>query len=245
MSRQPPDASWIARTPITHRGFHDLNQQVWENTPSAFARAIEAGFAIECDLQLAGDDVPLVFHDYETDRLCGVSGTVREMGSQAVTQLAVGGTNDHVPTFADFLGQVDGQVGLVIELKAPREDHNVIFAEAVLADLEGYQGQACLMSFDSGLVGELLDRRPQWPVGLVAAEFNDAERQKNREAQKLPLDFLSFCVDHLPSAFVSDMRARGLPVITWTVRDEAGRMATAQFADQMTFEGFDPRLLSA
>ena len=33
----------------------------------------------------------------------------------------------------------------------------------------------------------------------------------------------------------------GKQVITWTVRDDEARTITANNADQMTFEGFDPR----
>ena len=36
-------------------------------------------------------------------------------------------------------------------------------------------------------------------------------------------------------------RARGIPVITWTVRYEKAREHTYTYADQMTFEGFDPK----
>ncbi len=43
--------NWLTERPIAHRGYHDLNRAVWENTLSAFARAADAGFAIECDLQ--------------------------------------------------------------------------------------------------------------------------------------------------------------------------------------------------
>ena len=39
------------------------------------------------------------------------------------------------------------------------------------------------------------------------------------------------------------LRKLGLPLITWTVRDEEDRSKTAKFADQMTFEGFDPNHL--
>ena len=49
--------------------------EVWENTLSAFARAADAGFAIECDLQYAADAVPVVFHDDDLKRLCGIEGT--------------------------------------------------------------------------------------------------------------------------------------------------------------------------
>ena len=49
------DVSWIKDVPVAHRGYHDQNKQVWENTLSAFQRAIDAGFAIECDIQLSSD----------------------------------------------------------------------------------------------------------------------------------------------------------------------------------------------
>ena len=39
--------SWLTAQPVAHRGYHDLNKAVWENTLSAFSRAVEAGFAIE------------------------------------------------------------------------------------------------------------------------------------------------------------------------------------------------------
>ncbi len=59
--------------------------------------------------------------------------------------------------------------------------------------------------------------------------------------EKFDLQFVSYSVRNLPNSFVAAMRNAGLPVITWTVRDEASRERTFQYADQMTFEGFDPR----
>ena len=61
------------------------------------------------------------------------------------------------------------------------------------------------------------------------------------EAMALGLDFTSYCVAHLPNDFVTGLREKGTPVITWTVRDEIMRAQTYNYADQMTFEGFDPR----
>jgi hypothetical protein len=57
----------------------------------------------------------------------------------------------------------------------------------------------------------------------------------------LGLDFVSYNVHHLPNDFVTALRERKVPVITWTVRDAAAREATRRYGDQMTFEGFDPR----
>ena len=34
------DISWLTARPIAHRGLHDMNNQVWENTLPAFAAAV-------------------------------------------------------------------------------------------------------------------------------------------------------------------------------------------------------------
>ena len=236
---------WITDRPIAHRGYHDMNKAVWENTPSAFARAIDAGFPIECDLQLSSDDVAVVFHDYDTKRLCGVDGVVRDMTAETLTTLKIGGTEDRIPTFRQMLGQVGGRVGLVAEIKPPVPEDIVPFVNAVLGDLEGYDGSVVLMSFDTALLKALAETGTEWPIGLVAAEFNEAERQKNEAALKLPISFVSFCVDHVPSDFIDLARAKGLTVISWTVRDVASEKIATEHTDQITFEGFDPMGLSA
>jgi glycerophosphoryl diester phosphodiesterase len=57
---------------------------------------------------------------------------------------------------------------------------------------------------------------------------------------QLGLDFISYCVLHLPNSFVEAQRKQGVPVITWTVREPATVALTDEHADQMTFEGFAP-----
>ncbi len=57
---------------------------------------------------------------------------------------------------------------------------------------------------------------------------------------QLGLNFISYCVHHLPNVFIEVQRAQGVPIITWTVRDAEAREKTRVHADQMTFEGFDP-----
>ncbi len=116
------DASWLAERAIAHRGYHDMNHQVWENTLSAFSRAIEAGFAIECDLQYASDGVPVVFHDDDLKRLCNIGGDVREKTSAELGLLSIGGTADKVPTLKKLLDLCAGRVPLVLELKGRQGD---------------------------------------------------------------------------------------------------------------------------
>ncbi|SIQ62403.1 Glycerophosphoryl diester phosphodiesterase [Rhizobium sp. RU33A] len=232
---------WIKDVPVAHRGYHDMNREVWENTLSAFSRAIEAGFAIECDIQLSSDSVPMVFHDHDLQRLCNMNGEVRERTAGELRMLSIGGTKDKIPTLRQMLDLVKGQVPLVIELKGIDAEHDDGFAEAVLEVLEGYEGKVALMSFDYHLLRALKVTECPWPVGLTAEGVKPENFAAHREAMDLGLDFTSYCVAHLPNDFVSDLRENGAPVITWTVRDEIMRSQTYKYADQMTFEGFDPR----
>jgi glycerophosphoryl diester phosphodiesterase len=233
--------AWIKDAPVAHRGYHDMNKTVWENTLSAFTRAIDAGFAIECDIQLSSDSVPMVFHDHDLQRLCGITGEVRERTAGELRMLAIGGTADKIPTLRQMLDLVKGQVPLVIELKGIDAEQDDGFAEAVLEVLEGYEGKVALMSFDYHLLRALKVADCPWPVGLTAEGVKPENLAAHREAMDLGLDFTSYCVAHLPNDFVTDLREKGTPVITWTVRDEIMRAQTYKYADQMTFEGFDPR----
>lgn len=231
---------WLTERPIAHRGFHDRNRTVWENTMTAFSRAVEAGFSIECDLQYTADAVPVVFHDDTLKRLCGIDGDVRKRTAAELGLLAVGGTADRVPTLKQMLARVDGRVPLVLELKGRKGDDEG-FAMAVLDVLDGYRGPVALMSFDRDLLKDLKALDPPYPIGLTAEGTAPEQLAANEEAMRLGLDFVSYCYGHLPNAFVDRQRALAIPVITWTVHDEEGRTMTALHADQMTFEGFDPR----
>jgi glycerophosphoryl diester phosphodiesterase len=232
--------AFLTGHPIAHRGYHDMNKTVWENTLSAFQRAVDAGFAIECDLQYASDGVPVVFHDDDLQRLCNIPGDVRAKTSAELSLMTIGGTRDRVPRLKDMLGLVKGRVPLVIELKGRKGDDEG-FVESVLDVLEDYQGPVALMSFDVWLLKELKALGAPYPVGLTAEGGRPDVWSRHEPAMALGLDFISYCVHHLPNPFIEGQRAKGIPVITWTVRDQAAVEKTFAHADQMTFEGFDPR----
>ena len=45
-----------------------------ENSMKAFERAVENNFGIELDVQLSKDNVPVIFHDFTLERVCGKKG---------------------------------------------------------------------------------------------------------------------------------------------------------------------------
>ena len=72
---------------IAHRGF---SARYPENTLTAFTAALDAGAdAIELDVTLTGDAVPVVLHDDRVDRTTDGEGLVAYMAAESVT--ATGG----------------------------------------------------------------------------------------------------------------------------------------------------------
>ncbi len=234
------DIAWLTARPIAHRGLHDLNRTRWENTLAAFAAAIEHDYAIECDVHLSADGVPVVFHDSELDRLAGRPGNVFEEAAESLSRMAVGGTPERVPTLRQALDLVAGRVPIVIELKGVEGRDDDLVA-AVARDLAGYAGKAAIMSFEHRYIRRFETDAPGIPGGLTAYGKAPAELEQHFSMLAYPIAFTSFYVQDLPNRFVTTVRETlAMPVITWTVRDEAAVERTFTHADQMTFEGFLP-----
>ncbi|MEQ1944305.1 glycerophosphodiester phosphodiesterase [Mesorhizobium sp. VNQ89] len=232
--------AWLTKRPIAHRGLHDLNKKVWENTLTAASRAVAKNFAIECDVHLSSDRVPIVIHDDDLKRLTGEDGFVWQRTAAELRQLKVGGTKDHVPLLSDLLGLVRGKVPLVIELKGtPGHDDGLV--EAVAAHLKDYKGKVAIMSFDHWLIRDFRKYMPEIPAGLTAYGKETKLVEAHFAMLAHDLDFTSYAAGDLPNPFVSFVRDRlKMPVITWTIRDKPAIDLTFRYADQMTFEGFDP-----
>lgn len=230
---------WLTARPITHRGLHDVSDGVYENTLSAFKRAIAGNYAIECDLQLSADCVPMVFHDYSLDRLCGLNGDVRAKLASELSALRIGGSDDHIPTLAETLRLVKGQVPLIIEFKGREKDDDG-FAGAVLDDLEGYQGEVALMSFDHHILRDLHALKCPYPLGLTAKGKEPETFFTHEEALSFGVKFISYSIKTLANPFIEAQRKKNMPIISWTVRNEDQKAHSDAYADQITFEGFNP-----
>jgi glycerophosphoryl diester phosphodiesterase len=232
--------SWLTARPIAHRGLHDGNKAVWENTLTAFSRAAEKNYAIECDVLISKDGVPMVLHDADLRRLTGMEGQVCELTAAQLQALKVGGTGDHVPSLGEMLDLVKGRVPLVIELKGD-PGHDADLVKAVALELRGYKGRAALMSFDHHLLRQCAADAPGIPLGLTAEGMRDQDIEDHFSMLAHGIQFVSYYVHHMPNRFTTFVRETlQMPLITWTVREEAALKKTYELADQATFEGILP-----
>lgn len=232
--------NWLAAKPIAHRGLHDMNRTRYENTISAFEAAAQSGYAIECDVVLSADGLPMVFHDLTLERLTSQSGDVIARTAAELGKLKIGNTADHIPTLAETLAMTAGRVPIVIELKG-HDTNDCRLVAGVARALESYQGPAAIMSFDHWLVRRFQFDARGIPAGLTAEGTRPADLEAHFSMLSANLSFVSYNVHHLPNRFVTFCRERlAMPVITWTVRGPDTVALTNAHADQMTFEGFMP-----
>ena len=231
---------WLTAKPIAHRGLHDMNRTRFENTLSAFKAACTAGFAIECDVVLSADGVPMVFHDLTLERLTAETGHVIAFTSVELSKLHIGGTANRIPTLAEVLALIAGRVPIVIELKG-HDANDTRLVAAVAKVLSAYNGRAAIMSFDHWLIRRFQHEANGIPAGLTAEGTKASDLEQHFAMLSANLSFVSYNVHHLPNKFVSFCREKlEMPVITWTVRNTETLALTKAHADQMTFEGFAP-----
>ena len=227
--------------PIAHRGFHNAKRGRPENTLAAFDAAVDARYAIECDLHVSADGIPVVFHDADLERLTGEPGAIRDRTAAELGDLRVAGTGEWIPTLDELLTLTAGRVPLVLELKhVPGRDAGL--AWEVVERLKGYAGPAAVMSFEPALLAEVKAADPTLPRGLVAAGRWRTGPRHFKTMLDLGVDFVSYFIDDLPTPMpIIARRLLGIPLICWTVRTRAQFRKAKKWADQITFEGFRPR----
>lgn len=231
--------AWLTGWEYAHRGLH--RDGVPENSLAAAEGAMAAGLGIECDIQMSADNVPMVFHDWALERLTGTDGMVASRAADALEVLSLLGTDQHPVRLATFLGVIAGRVPLLIEIKSQRGHDVDATCTAVARLLETYPGPVAVMSFDPRVARWLRKRAPHICAGLVMREDERGETQTPWR-RKLALriaqpDFLAYHINALPSRWVADLRAGGLPVLTWTVNSPKTRAAGLVHADALIAEG--------
>lgn len=241
--------------PIAHRGLHDRAAGIVENSAAAFEAAIAGHFAIECDLQLSRDGVPVVFHDEVLDRLTGETGLVSDRPVAQLTHIGLKDSKagDRPQTLDAFLEQIDGRALLQIELKhQPDASATRRLAEATAASLARYNGAVTVESFDPRLISLIRDFGFAGPRGIITYDYEgedyppgitEEQRYSMRHLlhwHETQFDFISCDKAALTLPAIVFWRALGKPITAWTIRSAVEAEAARPHIDQIVFEGFNP-----
>lgn len=236
--------AWL-RHPVAHRGLHDGNQQVPENSLPAFAAAAEAGVAIELDVRLSADGAVVVHHDATLQRLCGDPARVADLTAVELGGRRLAGTAQGTPSLHEVLDLVAGRVPIMVELKLLVRA-NVPLWRGVAALLDRYGGPVSVHSFHPGAVGWFARHRPALPRGQAAgAGAGPMLVQRILDAMwsntwTTP-GFVVFSLQRLPDARITALRRGGMPVLAYTVRTGAEQRDALAHADGYFYEAWDVR----
>ncbi len=235
----PHHLDWLTARPIAHRGYHNAEKNIYENTLSACRQAIAHGFNIEVDIHPAKDGTPVIFHDLTLERMTGQKQELRNLSASQLANISIPGTTDHIATLEELLELTNGKTGLVLELKGlAGADEG--FVKAVAKTLDDYHGPFAIMSFYHWLLADAHQYAPHLPLGLTALGEEDNYKMHLMAARQYEVDFVSYKWKHLPCRFVTEFKAGNKPVICWTVKSAAHMQKAMNLCDQITFEGFNP-----
>lgn len=235
----PPDrVTWIGGSLYAHRGLHAAG--VPENSLAAIAAAADAGYGVEFDVQRSSDGQPVVFHDWELDRMTGETGPVARRGADQLGRIALAGTNQYIPTLRQVLDCVGGRVPLLVEIKSRAQMRVSALCLAVRRELEGYAGPCAVISFDPRVSRWFAVHSPLTVRGLSFTEEGrrtlSARVRRHAALWHARPDFITYDLRDLPSAFAAGQRARGLPLVTWTIRTAEQREQALALSDAVIAE---------
>lgn len=222
-----------------HRGLH--GDSAPENSLEGARRAVAAGMGVECDIQRSADGAPMVFHDWDLLRLTGTPGLTEGHTALEMRELRFLESEEGPATLSDLIRLIDGKVPLLVEIKSKRGYDVEWTCRIVAKELADYSGSFAVMSFDPRVARWFRRNEPEVCAGLVMREdehgYTQMAWQRRLAFAIAKPDFLAYHIAALPSDWVAGLRAKGLPILTWTVNSPESRVRALSCADALISEG--------
>lgn len=195
------------------------------NTLAGVRACLDAGAeAMEIDVQLCADGVPVLMHDETVDRTTNLNGAVRDLSLSALHG-ADAGDGEPVPTLEDVLAFVNGRLTVMCELKAtpgePETDQRCV--DAVLAVIERCCARtwAAIHSFNPEMVERARKTQPRISAAIISSNV-EGEQVERLLGALLKRNGQAVSVQHncIDRALVVAAKRRQITVWAWTPDSE-------------------------
>ena len=210
---------------VAHRG---VPTETPENTIPSFLQAVELGAdAIEFDVRLTADNIPVVYHYFYLDVITTLPGPIFAYSfEQLQNAQSLDGQDFSIPRLDEVLATVGGKIGLELEMKGP-EPHAAAIIAPVLDRYQSLWDTIEVTSYEPmllkdikqrcpGLVTDLLFPRSEAWMGLDVVTYTAIQRTRLAGARAVHLHPTQLSVQ-----VVEKIRAAGLEIHAWEVNDEA------------------------
>jgi glycerophosphoryl diester phosphodiesterase len=216
-SDSAPMTAWRRPLCFAHRG---ASARSPENTLLAFRYAFELGAdAIECDVQLSADGMPVIIHDSTLERTTNGKGEVAQLSLEELRKLDAG-AGEPIPLLQEVLElcQSLGKM-LNLELKADTLEQAYQVGQVTGEVLEsgGYGEIALVSSFWLPAVTRFKNEHPQIRTGTLHSGVRWRFLNLLTAARAAGADAIHPNVQLTSRALVEAAHAAGLQVHVWTV----------------------------
>ncbi|MCD6509283.1 MAG: glycerophosphodiester phosphodiesterase [Thermoprotei archaeon] len=193
---------------VAHRGASGYEP---ENTIRAVRRALDMRVdAVEVDVRLSKDGVPVVMHDETVDRTTDGSGRVDEMTLEELRRLDAG-KGERIPLLREVLEEVKGRAVLFVEIKV---EEAAIPALSIVED-EGMLDEVLFISFSGDSVRAIKDHNPDAHIGLIYSKPSNGIVEAKGLGCEAVLPFYRLATEKA-IAFAHRLK---MLVIAWTIDD--------------------------
>lgn len=231
---------------FAHRGLHDKEALIPENSLAAFRAAKEAGYGAELDVQLSKDGKVVVFHDDTLDRVCSVHGNVCDFSWSDLKEMSLLGTEERIPLFTEVLDVFAGGGPLIVELKSGKRNNEL--CQKTYEILKNYTGVYCIESFHPFIVKWFKDNAPEVFRGQLAQPAGRYPDTVSKLSSWLMAgcrlsflnkpDFIAYENTERPARILAK-RKKGTLLFAWTSRTPDVDQA---LNDGVIFENYRPSL---
>lgn len=220
---------------VAHRGVTDICP---ENTIPAFERAIELGAdAVELDVRLSSDQVPVVFHYFYLNKAAQATGTIFDYTLEQLRKFEVthpqSGRTSRISTFMEILDAIGGKIGLEIEIKGPEPESAKIIAD-VLRNYKSIWNTLEVTSYEPLLLREFQKECSDIPTDLLfplseawmkldVVTYIAIQRSRLAQARAVHLH-----PTQLTPEVVEKVRKQNIEIHAWDVNDEQSLNLCAQ-----------------
>jgi len=239
---------------VAHRG---IPTEASENTIESFQRAVDLGAdAVELDVRLTADRIPVVYHYFYLDEHTTASGAIFDYTFEQLKDVEVlcqknpAAKPGHISALCEILDLFSGQIGLEIEIKGPEPEA----AEVISNSLHKYKGLwdtievtsyhpsllTAIQNLCPGLATDFLFPRSESWMKLDVVQYQAIHLSRLARSRGVHLH-----PTQLSETLVSTLHEQGIEIHTWDANDEQTlatvanlgipRICTDNFKQALTF----------
>jgi len=223
---------------VAHRG---IPTEAPENTIASFQQAVDLGAdAIELDVRLTSDQIPVVYHYFYLQENTSSSGAIFNFTLEQLRNVEVLCKNNpaakvgHISTLPEILESFGGKIGLEIEIKGPEPEASEIIGMVLnkfkklwnTIEITSYE-PALLLAIQKicpGLTVDLLFPRSESWMQLDVVLYQAIHYSRLSHARAVHLH-----PTQLSETIASALHQQGIEIHAWDVNDEESLEIVTKF----------------